>query len=223
MSCIRYNKSRSPSAILPSIILLRYIFIALLRAIKNLFYNFLPLISHLFFPLFLNVSKILKNTRILSTNLGFKKFLKDLKKSDYSKLPLPQNNSSHLQSWWRRSRFAASKVIIAKQRNQETNWGVVVFGRNGEVSSSLVPRLGPRRVRSYLREDLLFGKSFSRCQPAAGRTELTAHTPQFLFPLPLPSSTSGLRLVYLPSLTLLLANTLHSSSIRLACILLSVT
>lgn len=96
----------------------------------------------------------------------------------------------------------------------------VAFGHNGEVSSSLVPRLGPRRVRSYLREDLLFGKSFSRCQPAAGRTELTARTPQFLFPLPLPSSTSGLRLflVYLPSLTLLLANTLYSSSIRRACI-----
>lgn len=93
------------------------------------------------------------------------------------------------------------------------------------MSSSLVPRLGPRRVRSYLREDLLFGKSFSRCQPAAGRTELTARTPQFLFPLPLPSSTSGLRLflVYLPSLTLLLANTLHSCSIRRACILLSAT
>lgn len=93
------------------------------------------------------------------------------------------------------------------------------------MNSSLVPRLGLHRVRSYLREDLLFGKSFSRCQPAAGRTELTAHTPQFLFPLPLPSSTSGLRLslVYLPSLTLLLANTLHSSSIRRACILLSAT
>lgn len=109
-------------------------------------------------------------------------------------LPLSRNNDSHLQSWWRRSRLAASKIIIARQRNQETNRRVVAFGRNGEVSSSLVPRLGPRRVRSYLREDLLFGKSFSRCQPAAGRTELTARTSQFLFPLPLPSSTSGLRL-----------------------------
>ena len=43
----------------------------------------------------------------------------------------------------------------------------------------------PRRVRSYLREDLLFGKSFSRCQPAAGRTELTAHSA-----IPLSSSSS---------------------------------
>lgn len=42
------------------------------------------------------------------------------------------------------------------------------------MNSSLVPRLGPRGVRSYLREDLLFGKSFSRCQPAAGRTKLTS-------------------------------------------------
>lgn len=66
--------------------------------------------------------------------------------------------------------------------------------RKVEVSSSLTFP-GSIHVRSYLCEDLLFGKSFSRCQPAAGRTELTARTPQFLFPLPLPSSTSGLRLL----------------------------
>lgn len=130
-----------------------------------------------------------------------------------------RNNGSHLQG---------GDVDRSVEGNRREAEGfekqadeLVAFARNGEVSSTLtVPRLGPRRVRSYLREDLLFGKSFSRCQPAAGRTELTARTPQFLFPLPLPSSTSGLRLflVYLPSLVpLLLANTLHSSSIRRVC------
>jgi len=69
--------------------------------------------------------------------------------------------------------------------------------RKVEVSSSLTFP-GSIHVRSYLREDLLFGKSFSRCQPAAGRTKLTARTPQFLFPLPLPSSFFHLRPPFAP-------------------------
>lgn len=84
----------------------------------------------------------------------------------------------------------AAREARRREAKGSSRGGVVTFGRNGEVNSSLVPRLGPRGVRSYLGEDLLFGKSFSRCQPAAGRTELTLLSATSLFPLPLPSSTS---------------------------------
>lgn len=81
-----------------------------------------------------------------------------------------------LNASWRRSRCTASSRARARARGTRRGTKEIEAGPRESLLSAAtsrsevsppVPRLGPRCVRSYLREDLLFGKSFSRCQPAA--------------------------------------------------------